>query len=218
MFVCLGEFSVGRNNSGLGRWLRRRNFGRMWARDKVKFETPHEFCAFDNGAWSDYTQGRVFDGDRFRRRLDQLFEAVEGNFRRVLFGIAPDIVAGGMRSYEMSLKWMDKLPKEIPWLLAVQDGMPLDIDLTPFYGVALGGSDAFKRLAATWCEAAHSVGKWFHWLRCGSVSRVVEAQMIGAESIDSTTAVRKWAYGEQRHSAKAWLRAAVGEHPQRLLF
>lgn len=218
MFTLLSEFSTTRN--GLERYLRRHHFGRMWARDAVKFETPHELMGFDNGAWSAFKAGRVLCGDTFLRRLDQCWRMLERNPYRCIVAAVPDIVEGGLRSLEFSLEWRLRVPEGMPWHLVVQDGMT-EADVLPhmdlFSGIFLGGADRFKTTADTWCQFAHQLGKTFHWGRCRSVNNVREARLIGADSIDSHRPVRAWVSGE-RHRAKKWLRVAMGRDDQPRLF
>lgn len=218
MFVLLGEFSVSGN--GLESYLRRHGWGRMWGRDAVKFEYPHEFMGFDNGAWESYSQGKKWREDKFLRRLDYSLSKTQPHHRRVVVAALPDIVAGGMRSFELSMSWISRLPSVYPWFLPVQDGMEVDVvrsALSQVAGLFLGGSDRFKTTAKMWCDMAHQAGKMFHWARCRSINNVREAWAIGADSIDSTRPIRAWVSGE-RHRAKGWLNAAMGHDPQLALF
>lgn len=100
------------------------------------------YC-LDNGAWTAFQQGRPFDERAFGRAIDLLGEGSD-------FFILPDIVAGGMRSLEFSLKWKVRL-SGIPTLtlLAVQDGMePDDVReyLNPACGIFLGGSTEYQEV------------------------------------------------------------------------
>lgn len=56
----------------------------------------------DNGAWSAFTQGQPFDELAFCKAFDLLGESA----RMV---VVPDIVAGGLKSLDFSLKWLDRL-------------------------------------------------------------------------------------------------------------
>jgi len=216
MFVFLGEFSVSGN--GLEAYLRKHGWGRMWARDPVKFEYPQEFCAFDNGAYSCWQKGEEFNEGKFLRRLTQLQEAIKPNPRRCLFGVVPDIPTLGLASLRYSMWWREQLMMDIPWYLCLQDGM--DVRTVghvqhKFDGLFLGGSDDFKRSAKYWCDFAHERGKPFHYGRCSTVNRVRDAIAIRADSIDSAIPVINWNMGEKkRATAKAWLNVADGKDQQ----
>ena len=51
--------------------------------------------ALDNGAWADYQAGRDFDEDSFERLIDKLGAKAD-------WIVLPDIVAGGLRSLDLS--------------------------------------------------------------------------------------------------------------------
>ena len=118
--------------------------------------------------------------------------------------IAPDIVAGGGASLEMSIRWRQRWDK-CPALLAVQDGMTPE-DLLPHLnqrtGVAIGGTTEFKiRTLPEWAKLAHHVGCYLHVLRVNSRRRLVACALGGADSIDGTSAtvfsvnapkIRRW--------------------------
>lgn len=217
MFILLGEFSVSGN--GLEAYIKRPGWGRMWARDPVKFETPHEFCGFDNGAYSFWKSGDGFDHKKFAKRLEQCGEAIKDNPRRLLFGVVPDIPAQGMKSLEFSLSYRKDLPAYMPWYLALQDGMEVRAVkhvIHNFDGLALGGTNDFKRSAKFWCDVAHYEGKAFHYLRCSTVARLREARAIRADSVDSSLPVINWNMGDKKRSkAKEWLNVAMGRDPQK---
>ena len=219
MFVLLSEFST-KSRNGLHHWLRRPHFGRMWARDHMQFETPHELCGFDNGAYSYFRKKIEFNASAFLRRLDVFWSRLKSNWRRCIVAVCPDIVQGGLRSLEFSLEWRLRVPEGLPWFLAVQDGMTIE-DVSPhmdlFSGVFLGGSDEFKLQAYKWCHFAHSIGKKFHYGRCRSIDNVRAARRMGADSIDSSRPVRAWTHGE-RSRARKWLKVAQGIDDEQRLF
>lgn len=87
------------------------------------------------------------------------------------------------------MEWIDRLPRDFPWYLAVQDGMTtaqVSEVLPRVGGLLLGGSTAFKETAATWCELAHAHGKLFHFARISRMRWVRAAIDIGADSADSS--------------------------------
>lgn len=142
----------------------------------------------DNGAWSDFQQGRPFDADAFERLLDRL----GGNADWV---VLPDIVAGGLASLDLSLRWSNRvLSATDRVLIAVQDGMVPD-DLAPFIGhkvgIFLGGSTPWKLAQmAGWGAFCRERGVHYHVARVNSEKRTWMAVAAGADSIDGSSATR----------------------------
>src|ERR1700677_3164902 len=98
----------------------------------------------DNGAWADFKAERQFDEDKFDRFLDWCAAQPVPPCMIVL----PDIVAGGIASLELSVRWSNRCLSVSPLvLLAVQDGMT-EQDVAPLVGpkvgVFLGGSTEWK--------------------------------------------------------------------------
>ncbi|MCL4503061.1 MAG: hypothetical protein M1438_14610 [Deltaproteobacteria bacterium] len=103
--------------------------------------------------------------------------------------VCPDIVAAGNKSLDFSLKWLEKLPADWPWYLAVQDGMKFSevFPLLPkFQGIFLGGSDAFKRQAPFWLNLAHLADINFHYGRTGIIRKIDHAIICKSDSLDSS--------------------------------
>ncbi len=147
---------------------------RPWAGEK---------WGLDNGAFSYWRQGKSFDGDLFLRRVERAYRV-----GTPYLAVAPDIVAGGLRSLEFSLSWLEQLPPEWPWFIAVQDGMGLDdvkAVLDRFAGIFLGGTDRFKATAAHWATLARKHGKRFHYARAGTRRKLLHAIAVNANSLDS---------------------------------
>jgi len=213
--ILLGEHTVQPN--GLDRYLRRHHWGRMWARDPAKFETTKEICGFDNGAYSSWRAGKPFHANRLQRRLDA-FLAQPTAVQRCLVAVTPDIPAQGAESLDFSMRWLDRLPSELPWYLAVQDGMGIAMVqevIDYFAGIFLGGTNAFKQSANAWCKFAHENGKPFHYGRCSTVNRLRDAIAIGAESVDSALPVINWNMGDKKRArSKRWLDVASGDDRQ----
>lgn len=163
----------------------------------------------DNGAYTDWTAGRDFQGTKFLRYVEKLEETKTTPAWVVL----PDIVAGGLASLSFSLGWMDRL---IGWpcYLAVQDGMgrtqvEQTIRDSPLSGIFVGGTLKWKiATGKMWCEVAHREGIKCHVGRVGTYRRVRWAKRIGADSIDSCLPL--WSSG---HLAK-FLHGINGTHPQ----
>lgn len=121
----------------------------------------------------------MFDEARFERMISRAI----GEWPEPVFGVLPDIVAGGVGSLYYSLRWIDRLPPW-RWYLAVQDGMtPLDIEphLDKVEGIFIGGTLRFKSTAAKWV----SLGVPTHFGRAGVRRRLHFAARCGCESADS---------------------------------
>lgn len=147
----------------------------------------------DNGAYSDWTHGRDFDGAAF---LADLISA-QADPCAPDFVVCPDRVATGLASLAFSLDWLDtsesllraqSLPRP-RWYLAVQDGMreaSVDTFADSFAGIFVGGTLEWKiRTGAAWVRFAHDRGLPCHIGRVGTPRRVAWAKRIGADSIDS---------------------------------
>ena len=215
MVVIVGEVRGER----AAQLLRRLGWGRM-AVDAYFRPYPGEPWGFDNGAFRDWKRGRPFDGDAFLRRLERAVR-----LGRPYLAVAPDLVAGGTRSLDFSLAWLEggRLPPDWPWYLAVQDGMGLaDVAavLDRFAGIFLGGTDRFKATAWHWAELARSRGKKFHYARAGTARKVARALLVGADSLDSSFPL--WTTGRLAGFARAlaapcqralWPPAAYSPHP-----
>lgn len=163
--------------------LKLRNWGRIFV-----FDCPcpydSEPWGFDNGAFVFWRKKLPFDDDGYARRLERAY-AVGVPYMAVL----PDKVAAGVQSLDMSLSWLDRVPREWPWYLAVQDGMMFqDVQqaLCPgIVGMFLGGSNAFKVQAKDWCDFAHRNGLKFHYARAGVEDKILHALRVGSDSLDS---------------------------------
>jgi hypothetical protein len=163
----------------------------------------------DNGAYTDWTAKRPFQGTKFLRYVEKL----EAAKLEPSWVVLPDIVAGGMRSLAFSFGWMDRL---IGWpcYLAVQDGMgriqvEREIKGARLAGLFVGGTLRWKiATARMWREVAHQNGLRLHVGRVGTYRRVLWAQRIKADSIDSCLPL--WSKG---HLQK-FLHGINGTHPQ----
>lgn len=146
-----------------------------------------EVWGVDNGAWSAFQQGKPFDEDAFSRAIDKVGEGAQ-------WVVLPDIVAGGMASLELSLKWLDRLkgfPERL--LIAVQDGMtPDDVRhyLGPMVGIFLGGSTEWKLATMNaWGQVARRRNCYFHVGRVNSLKRINACAQAGADSFDGTSVI-----------------------------
>lgn len=145
--------------------------------------------ALDNGAWSAFQQGVPFDERAFGRAVDLLGENAD-------WVVLPDIVAGGMKSLEFSVHWLERLGKCFPQrlLIAVQDGMePDDVRefLSPSVGIFLGGSTEWKlQTMAAWGVLARRRNCYYHVGRVNSARRIAMCAGAGVNSFDGTSVTR----------------------------
>ena len=141
--------------------------------------------ALDNGAWTAFQRDEPFDADAFQRAVDMLGEGAD-------WIVIPDIVAGGYASLDFSLAWLDRLSGCQSLLLAVQDGMTLEMIrplLSDRIGIFVGGSTDWKLATAVeWGRLAHEVGCYMHIGRVNTVRRIRLCEAAGADSFDGTSA------------------------------
>lgn len=142
----------------------------------------------DNGAWTAFQQGCPLDEDLFMRAVDLMGENAD-------WIVLPDIVAGGHRSLDYTLLWLNRL-RGIPvrLLIAVQDGMlPEDVRelLDPGVGIFVGGTTAWKeRTAGAWGVLARRRNCYLHVGRVNSIRRIAICGAAGANSWDGSSASR----------------------------
>jgi len=151
--------------------------------------------AIDNGAWSAYQRGLPFDEKAFMRTLKwSAKQDIKPDWI-----VVPDIVAGGIKSLEYSLGWIDRVSSYGPLLLAVQDGMtPEHIEryIGSELGIFLGGTTQWKlSTMMEWGELCHSKAKdgnrpWYHCGRVNTVRRISLCASSGADSFDGTSVAR----------------------------
>lgn len=142
----------------------------------------------DNGAYTYWRQGVPYDPVPFRRLL-----ASHGAGADMI--VAPDVVAGGMDSLQMSLLWLPELLMYGPRILIpVQDGMTAD-DLSPVVsdriGIFLGGSTEWKEATMPyWGQFCRRAACYYHVGRVNTLRRVYMALEAGADSCDGSSASR----------------------------
>ena len=151
--------------------------------------------AIDNGAWSSYLSGREWSESDFLRCLNFSREFSKGTGHSPLWCVLPDIVAGGLRSLDFSLRWINTVKDYSRiMLIAVQDGMrPEDVEryLGPEIGIFLGGSTEWKlKNMMEFGELAKSKDAYYHVARCNSQKRIHHAAAAGADSFDGTSVCR----------------------------
>lgn len=109
--------------------------------------------------------------------------------------VLPDIVAGGLASLDLSIRWMNRCLSIAPLvLIAVQDGMETD-DLVPYVGrkvgIFLGGSTDWKiDRMAEWGRFCAERDIYYHVARVNTIRRFRMAHAAGACSVDGTSASR----------------------------
>lgn len=141
--------------------LRKADWGLLVSRAGAWRTEGFEDYVLDNGAWADFQAKRAFDDAAFDRLIDKLGAGAR-------WVVLPDIVAGGLESLELSLRWSNRCLSACPLvLLAVQDGMT-EGDIAPFVGpsvgVFLGGSTEWKiSTMAQWGCSAGNAGCTITW-------------------------------------------------------
>jgi len=144
--------------------------------------------ALDNGAWTAFQRDEPFDVAAFERAVAMLGDGAD-------FIVLPDIVAGGLDSLTMSVRWWRRLRTlpgggKAPLLVAVQDGMqPHDLRclVGPHLGIFVGGSTAWKlRTLHRWGEFGRAKGAYVHVGRVNTVKRVNLCGFAGVSSFDGS--------------------------------
>jgi hypothetical protein len=143
----------------------------------------------DNGAWSAFNAGRPFDEDAYERFLEWI-EPFSPDWL-----VLPDIVAGGMASLDLSMRYLNFCRASASVvLIAVQDGMTPD-DLAPLVGpsvgIFLGGSTEWKLAhMPEWGAFCAERGIHYHVARVNTLKRMYLAIAAGADSIDGSSISR----------------------------
>lgn len=144
--------------------------------------------AIDNGAWSDFRAARGFDGDAFETLVERMGAGAD-------WIVLPDIVAGGLASLALSIRWLNRCLSVCPLvLIAVQDGMT-EADLAPLVGpgvgIFLGGSTGWKLATMGNCGAFCTArGLHYHVARVNTERRFRMAHAANATSIDGSSLTR----------------------------
>lgn len=171
--------------------LRKHGWGLLVSRAGVWRTEGFDRICIDNGAWADFQAGRPFDEDEFERFL----EWVERQLVVPDWIVLPDIVAGGLDSLALSVRYINRCLSLAPLvLIAVQDGMEPDDLAThvgPNVGIFLGGSTEWKlQRMADWGEFCAARGVHYHVARVNSIKRIYQAIAAGADSMDGSSASR----------------------------
>lgn len=153
----------------------------MWTIEKdFTFDSAHRLL--DNGAFRAWRAGKPFDVEAFTSALE-IARPIAPDFV-----VAPDVVAGGVASLEVSRAWLPRL-EGFRAYLAVQDGMSMDTvnrNVNGFAGLFVGGTMKWKLdTGYEWVQLAHSLGLPCHVGQVGNARHARWALEIGADSIDS---------------------------------
>ena len=139
----------------------------------------------DNGAWPPTEGG--FDEKAF-------WNLIEPHGAGADFVVVPDIVAGGMKSFDFSLGWLSRLAGLKLLLFAVQDGMDVTevckmLRRETHLGIFLGGSTEWKLATMyQWGCVATALDRYYHVGRVNTRRRIRLCAEAGADSFDGTSA------------------------------
>ena len=168
------------------------------------WRNPNEWSYFavDNGCYSAFARKVEWNPSKF---LNILHRCKESKLTPD-FIVIPDIVGGGLESLRKSERWGALLDGEFgfPMYLAVQDGMSnYDVATSPLFtkisGIFVGGTMKWKiNHMREWVEFAHRNELRCHVGRIGTFSRMKMTNIIGADSIDSTSWVQNTGWMESR--------------------
>lgn len=168
-------------------------------------------CALDNGAFRCWQRGYPFMESHFLRCLNKCYEiGIDLDFI-----VCPDIVTGGLDSLDFSMEYSTtKLKTARNLALAVQDGMEdwqvAQHRFDNFTHIFVGGTVDWKwNTAETWVGFAHERGLKCHIGRCGTIDRLMYAESIGADSVDSTSFARNdsWHIIDELRNGKTLFKA-----------
>ena len=195
--VCGGcairPMKVYQGNSGAIKvvdWLFENGFGTLISPGWWKTPERFPYYCLDNGAFPAWFNDRTWDEAMFLKLIGKAEKAIT----KPDFVVCPDKVAAGKASLNFSLDWIEKLPTDLRYYLAVQNGMTVeDVKqvLSKFSGLFVGGTMDWKlETSEQWIALAHKHNKPCHIGRIGPWQRILWAARIGADSIDSTTWTR----------------------------
>lgn len=183
-------------------WMKKHKVGNMLVSNSFRPNWKADGYALDNGAFHCYLNDKPFNHDLFIKSYNRVMNHTE----KPDFIVLPDIVKGGIKSYDLSVSYLHNLSYHSRWYFAVQDGMPFDIlrykisfNGSPLHyfidGVFIGGSEKWKlRTGSKWVNEAHKLGLKCHAGRCGTFKKMLWAKHINMDSIDSATINRNNEY------------------------
>lgn len=165
---------------------------------------PGEFrYGIDNGAWpasEAFKAGKrstpLLDEAAFLRTVDRYGSGAD-------WIVAPDIVAGGLGSLDLSERWFDLLASRedlagVPILIAVQDGMETPEAIARIRalldrggGLFVGGTTEFKETTLpVWGHLRSEFDCWLHVGRVNTTRRIALCGAAGATSFDGSSGAR----------------------------
>lgn len=174
-------------------FLRDNNIGIVLTPKAARRPVPGLSWFLDNGAFQAWRRKYPFPEYGF---INALREIPIGH--KPDFIVTPDIVAGGKKSLDFSISWMDKIATElngnyISQYIAVQDGMTENdvFDLLPKMnyhvgGLFIGGTMDWKiETAEVWIKFAYKRNWKVHIGRIPTLYLIGWAIDVGADSVDS---------------------------------
>jgi hypothetical protein len=183
--------------------IRQHALGRLvspWSWKKPLADIP--WC-FDNGAFRAWKLGIPWDEERFCKyaiydddlEMPRMYHQAWA-IRGPDFGVCPDKPLSE-DSLEHSLRWIERLPAETPWYLAIQNGITIhDVaealdwaaeEATPFWGLFVGGDARFKRrVVGPAVRLAHKLGLKVHVGRVSGRKALTMFELAGVDSVDSS--------------------------------
>lgn len=151
---------------------------------------PFTRYAVDNGAWTDYIKGRQFNHMRFLKVLEKIKQQeIQPDFI-----VLPDIVRGGIKSFELSKSYLDVADNH-PCYFSIQDGITPEM-ITPdiievVNGFFIGGSNVWKwRVMNEWVTFAHEHRKKIHVGKIGTLRDFLKCSAALVDSADGSTLIR----------------------------
>jgi len=172
-------------NKKVAEFMQKYDCGWLFSPTNYSKNFREQFC-LDNGCFSAYLNKKTWDEVAFYDYL-RMFVPYKPDFT-----VVPDIVAGGMDSFEFSLSHAPAIPR--PRYLAVQDGMisnDIRWDLDKFDGIFVGGTVKWKMdTAKMWADIAHLHGIKCHVGRIGTFQGYALCEGWGVDSVDGTNPSR----------------------------
>ena len=192
-----------------------------YARSRLQYAIDNRMpIAIDNGAFAAFLQKKDW-AESYRWEFVQLVRRASRHAPDLLrWIVAPDIVAGGLESLELSRSWIKtvqdwsrtaSIGKARPIImLPVQDGMTPE-DVIPILdeypgqlGIFLGGSTLWKwRTVCKWGKLARERGILYHVARVNTMRSIWHAESCGATSYDGTGVIQYPSTLERLERARA---------------
>lgn len=141
----------------------------------------------DNGAWWAYKNGQPFNERKFWGLIEPYGSLCD-------WVVVPDIVAGGMKSFDFSLGWLSRLASLKMLLFPVQDEMDVTevcamLRRETNLGIFVGGTTAYKlRTMGLWAGIAIALNRHCHVGRVNTIRRIRLCAEAGVDSFDGTSA------------------------------